>query len=54
MEIRLSSVLLAATLLCGCSWFHRGGKAPAEAPKRVGTKVGVAYKAVYVLYGEAK
>ena len=30
MEIRLSSVLLAATLLCGCSWFHRGGKAPAE------------------------
>jgi outer membrane beta-barrel protein len=30
MEIRLSCVLLAATLLCGCSWFHRGSKAPAE------------------------
>jgi hypothetical protein len=31
-----------------------GGKAPAEAPKRVGTKVGVAYKAVYYFYGKAK
>jgi outer membrane beta-barrel protein len=30
MEIRLSSVLLAAALLSGCSWFHRGGKAPAQ------------------------
>src|SRR5271156_2824089 len=30
MEIRLSCILLAATLLCGCSWFHRGNKAPAE------------------------
>ena len=30
MEIRLSSVLLAAALLSGCSWFHRGQKAPAE------------------------
>ncbi len=29
MEIRLSSVLLAATLLCGCAWFHRGDKGPA-------------------------
>jgi outer membrane beta-barrel protein len=28
MEIRLSSVLLAATLLAGCSWFHRGDKKP--------------------------
>ena len=28
MEIRLSSVLLAAALLSGCSWFHRGDKAP--------------------------
>jgi outer membrane beta-barrel protein len=27
MEIRLSSVLLAAALLAGCSWFHRGDKA---------------------------
>jgi outer membrane beta-barrel protein len=27
MEIRLSSVLLAAALLAGCSWFHRGEKA---------------------------
>ncbi len=26
MEIRLSSVLLAAALLSGCSWFHRGEK----------------------------
>src|ERR1700761_1982625 len=32
MEIRLSSILLAAALLLlsGCSWFHRGHKAPAE------------------------
>src|SRR6202140_2238489 len=30
MEIRLSSVLLAATLLSGCGWFHRGEKAKAE------------------------
>ena len=29
MEIRLSSILLAAALLSGCSWFHRGDKAPA-------------------------
>ncbi len=28
MEIRLSSVLLAAALLAGCSWFHRGDKKP--------------------------
>jgi outer membrane beta-barrel protein len=28
MEIRLSSVLLAAALLSGCSWFHRGDKKP--------------------------
>jgi outer membrane beta-barrel protein len=28
METRLSSVLLAALLLSGCSWFHRGDKAP--------------------------
>jgi hypothetical protein len=27
-----------------------GGKAPAELPKRLGTKVGVAYKAVYYFY----
>ena len=26
MEIRLSSVLLAAVLLSGCGWFHRGEK----------------------------
>jgi outer membrane beta-barrel protein len=26
MEIRLSSVLLAAALLSGCGWFHRGEK----------------------------
>jgi hypothetical protein len=31
-----------------------GGKAPAELPKRVGTKVGVAYKAVYYFYGKTK
>src|SRR5258706_14609651 len=30
MEIRLSSVLLAAALLSGCSWFHRGEKAKTE------------------------
>src|ERR1700676_2593448 len=30
MEIRLSSVLLAAALLSGCGWFHRGEKAKAE------------------------
>src|SRR6202453_1056709 len=28
METRLCSVLLAAALLSGCSWFHRGEKAP--------------------------
>src|SRR6202041_3951748 len=28
MEIRLSSVLLAAALLSRCSWFHRGDKKP--------------------------
>jgi hypothetical protein len=31
-----------------------GGKAPVELPKRVGTKVGVAYKAVYHFYGKMK
>ena len=30
MEIRLSCVLLAAALLSGCGWFHRGEKAPAQ------------------------
>jgi outer membrane beta-barrel protein len=30
MEIRLSSILLVAALLSGCSWFHRGNKAPPE------------------------
>ena len=30
MEIRLSCILLAAALLSGCSWFHRGNKAPPE------------------------
>src|SRR5271165_645813 len=30
MEIRLSSILLVAALLSGCSWFHRGHKAPPE------------------------
>lgn len=30
MEIRLSCILLAAALLCGCSWFHRGHRAPSE------------------------
>jgi outer membrane beta-barrel protein len=29
MEIRLSSVLLAAALLSGCGWFHRGDQLPA-------------------------
>jgi outer membrane beta-barrel protein len=29
MEIRLGSVLLAAALLTGCGWFHRGDKTPA-------------------------
>src|SRR5271169_1142659 len=28
MEIRLSSVFLAAALLSGCGWFHRGEKGP--------------------------
>jgi hypothetical protein len=31
-----------------------GGKAPAELPTRAGTKVGVAYKAVYYFLGKAK
>jgi hypothetical protein len=31
-----------------------GGKAPAEMPKRAGTKIGVPYKAVYYFYGKAK
>jgi hypothetical protein len=31
-----------------------GGKAPVERPQRVGTKVGVEYKAVYYFYGQAK
>jgi hypothetical protein len=31
-----------------------GGKAPAELPRRVGTKVGVAYKAVYYFYSKAE
>jgi hypothetical protein len=31
-----------------------GGKAPTELPRRVGSKVGVAYKAVYCFYGQAK
>src|ERR1700674_5868863 len=30
MEIRLSSVLLAAALLSGCGWFHRGEKPPTQ------------------------
>src|ERR1700678_450059 len=30
METRLCSVLLAAALLAGCSWFHRGEQAPAQ------------------------
>jgi outer membrane beta-barrel protein len=37
MESRLSSILLAAALLSGCSWFHRGDRGPrpvvAEAPQ---------------------
>jgi outer membrane beta-barrel protein len=32
MEIRLGSVLLAALLLSGCGWFHRGDKGPAPVP----------------------
>ena len=31
-----------------------GGKAPAEAPIRAGTKVGVAYRATYYCYGRGK
>jgi hypothetical protein len=31
-----------------------GGKAPADAPVRAGTKIGVAYKAVYYFHGAAK
>jgi hypothetical protein len=31
-----------------------GGKAPAELPRRAGTKVGVEYKATYYFYGQAK
>ncbi len=31
METRLGSVLLVAALLTGCSWFHRGDRAPAQA-----------------------
>jgi len=31
-----------------------GGKAPTDPPKREGTKIGVAYKAVYYFYGKAK
>jgi hypothetical protein len=31
-----------------------GGKAPAQGPKRVGTKVGVSYRAVYHFYGKAE
>ena len=30
MEIRLSSVLLAAALLSGCGWFHRGEQGPTQ------------------------
>ena len=32
MEIRPGSVLLAALLLCGCGWFHRGDTGPAPVP----------------------
>jgi outer membrane beta-barrel protein len=32
MEIRLGSVLLAALLLSGCGWFHRGDKGPTPIP----------------------
>jgi hypothetical protein len=31
-----------------------GGKAPAGLPRRVGTRVGVAYRAVYYIHGQAK
>jgi hypothetical protein len=31
-----------------------GGKAPAEQPKRAGTKVGVPYRAVYCFFGKVK
>jgi hypothetical protein len=31
-----------------------GGKAPPEAPKRAGTKIGVPYKAVYLFYQKTK
>jgi len=31
----------------------KGGKAPAEIPKRIGTKIGVPYTAVYYFYGKA-
>jgi hypothetical protein len=33
--------------------YTKGGKAPAEAPMRVGTKVGVAYRSTYYFYGRA-
>jgi outer membrane beta-barrel protein len=32
METRLGSVLLAALLLSGCGWFHRGDKGPTPIP----------------------
>jgi hypothetical protein len=32
----------------------RGGKAPAELPRRVGTKLGVPYRATYYFYGKAE
>jgi outer membrane beta-barrel protein len=32
MENRLGSVLLAALLLSGCGWFHRGDRGPAPIP----------------------
>ena len=31
----------------------QGGKAPAEPPRRAGTKVGIAYRATYYFYGRA-
>jgi hypothetical protein len=31
-----------------------GGKPPAGLPKRLGTKVGMAYKATYYFYGRAE
>jgi Protein of unknown function (DUF3455) len=31
-----------------------GGKAPAELPQRLGTKIGVTYKAVYFFHGKAQ